>query len=835
MKNSFYRLGNAPFVIFRTKNIVKMILDAYNVFISKGLVRDGGEGMKRYDLNHGWTFYENDEGMGFNFGRIEGKPITLPHDFIIKKERKADAPGGAGNGYFGQGQGNYKNVLSIPAEWQGKTVLLDIDGAYMNAEVVLNGQLLALHPYGYTPFLTDLTSALRFDGRKNTLKVTTQSRQPSSRWYAGGGLYRSVNLWVGNPIQIRPWDVFVSTVKADEEAALLKAKVRVTGPEGLDTPITVKVSLKNVEGGVVAEETGTANLQQFADLELLLSVNNPHLWNLENPYLYTWQAEVSTEEGLQDMAEGTCGIRTIAISVESGFELNGKPLKLKGGCLHHDNGLAGACAYPKAEERKIKLLKSVGYNAVRISHYPPSLELLEVCDRLGMLVLDEAFDVWRLSKTPMDYHLYFEDWWERDLESMVLRDRNHPSVITYSIGNEIGERDGSSDGAAWSKKLAEKVRSLDNTRFVLSALCGVFEDPEEGGSNFDANEVAPDLNNDSWAARTEEFVAPLDIVGYNYLFARYENDHEKYPERIMMGTETHSLTTWDNWQAVMAHPYVLGDFIWTAMDYLGEVGVGKVYWESDGGHFAFMAPYPWRTSWQSDLELTGEQRPQSVFREIMWGKEEKSALYTTHPKHFGEKYMCTNWSWPDVNDSWTFEEEYVGKPVKVDVYGAGDEAEFFVNGKSLGRAPMERQVATLDVNYEPGVLEAVVYRDGQELSRCSLMTAGEAVKLAMRPEETTLNADGRDLCYLHVDIVDAEGRRLPADERVLTCKLEGEGAELVAIGSGCPCTEDPIGADWCHAWRGTAVIILKAHQPGKIKVSVEAEGLTGCQLEVEAK
>lgn len=789
--------------------------------------------MKHLELNHGWTFYENDEGMGFNFGRIEGTPVTLPHDFIIKKPRKADAAGGPANGYFGEGQGNYKLELDAPAEWQGKTVLLDVDGAYMNAEVMLNSQLLSIHPYGYTPFLTDLTPALRFDSKKNNLRVTTQSRQPSSRWYSGGGLYRSVGLWVGEPIHIRPWDVFVTTKEANAENATVQMKVTVTNTTGQEKQAVVKGRLVDAAGKIVAEVSEHVTIPAGAAVAMLtLAVTAPHLWNLEDPYLYTWQAEVETEDAICDLTEGTCGIRTIAISVERGFELNGQSIKLKGGCLHHDNGLAGACAYPKAEERKIQILKSVGYNAVRISHYPPSLAMLEVCDRLGMLVLDEAFDVWRLSKVPMDYHLYFEDWWERDIEYMVMRDRNHPCVITYSIGNEIGERDGSSNGAYWSRKLADKVRSLDDTRFVLSALCGVFEDPEEGGSNFDANAVAPDLNTDSWADRTKEFVEPLDIVGYNYLYARYEGDHEKFPDRIMMGTETHSLTTWENWQAVMAHQYVLGDFIWTAVDYLGEVGVGKVYWEDDPSPFAFMTPYPWRTSWQSDIELTGEQRPQSCFREIMWGRKDKAALYTTHPNRYGMKCHSTDWSWADVNDSWTFEEEYIGKPVKAEVYGAGDEAEFILNGRSLGRSPFEKMKAFLDVPYEKGTLEAVVYEQGQEISRCSLTTVGEPVKLMLRAEEDSLKADGRDLCYIHVDIVDAQGRRLPADERKLTCHVEG--AELVAIGSGNPCTEDPIGENWCHAYRGTAVILLKTLQTGNVTVTVEAEGLVSGEILVQA-
>lgn len=804
--------------------------------------------MKQYELNDSWLFYESNEAMSFSRGQKEGKRVNLPHDFIVTKPRTADAAGGAANGYFGEGEGVYKKDLEVPAEWQGKTVLLDIDGAYMNTEVMLNGELLALHPYGYTPFLVDLSPALHFDGKKNRLKIITQSRQPSTRWYSGGGLYRSVNVWVGNSIHIRPWDVFVRTVQADETQAEIQMTVTITNLSGLAKQSQVQGEIFDPAGKSVAKVSQAVVISECqknddivktqTTVELCLKVEHPSLWEPDSPDLYTWRISVEADGETLDRAEDTFGIRTIAVSVEHGFQLNGKSIKLKGGCIHHDNGFVGACAYPKAEERKIRILKSVGYNAVRISHYPPSTAMLRACDRLGMLLLDEAFDVWRLSKVPLDYHLYFEDWWERDIEAMVLRDRNHPCVITYSIGNEIGERDGKSEGAKWSAKLTAKVRTLDSTRFVLSALCGIFPDPEEGGTNFEANLDADNQENDVWAEVTEEFVKPLDIVGYNYLYQRYEKDHARYPERIMMGTETHSYTTWENWQAVMAHPYVLGDFIWGAVDYMGEVGVGKVYWEKDAEPFQFMTPYPWRTSWQSDIDLTGEQRPQSKFREIMWGRKDKAALYTTHPKHYGESSRGTGWHWDDVAESWMFEEAYIGSLVKTEVYGAGEEAEFILNGKSLGRVPFEKMKAVMDVPYEKGTLEAVVYENGGEISRAMLQTVEDPVKLVLRAEEDTLLADGRDLCYVHVDLVDKAGRRHPFDERKLTCRIEGEGgaeAEFVAIGSGNPCTEDQIGADWCHAFHGTAVVIFKAVKPGAIRVTVEADGIEAGSIEVQAE
>lgn len=789
--------------------------------------------MKKIDLNKSWSFYESNESMSFAFFKPKSEIVNLPHDFIINKPRSADAEGGPGNGYFGQGQGVYKKILEVPAEWEGKTVLLDIDGAYMNTEVALNSELLALHPYGYTPYQVELSQALRFDGRKNELKIITQSRQPSSRWYSGGGIYRSVCLWVGNSVHIKPWDVFVTTPEVSESSAVVNFNVTVSNKEADKKEGVIVCEVFDAEGKSVAvAQQGIALVSEsevVCDVKLI--VDKPSTWDLDNPYLYTYKVSVCANEITLDETEDTFGIRTISVDTVNGFMLNGRTIKLQGGCLHHDNGFLGASAYPKAEERKIKILKSVGYNAVRISHYPPSLAMLKACDRLGMLLLDECFDVWRLGKVPLDYHLYFEDWWERDIKLMVKRDRNHPCVITYSIGNEIGERDGRNNGALWAKKLNDKFKSLDPTRFTLSAICGIFDEDFEIGSNFDANNLIE--KEDTWGEKTKEFVAPLDIVGYNYLMDRYEKDHKTFPNRVMAGTETHSFTTYENWERVKKYPYVIGDFIWAAVDYLGEVGVGKVYWEKDKEQFSFMTPYPWRTSWQSDILLTGKRRPQSYYREIMWEHTDDTYLFTTHPKHFGEKFRGTNWHWYDVNEDWSFEEEYLGKMVKVDAYGPGDEAEFILNGRSLGRVPYEKLIATMDIPFEKGTLEVVSYKDGKEISRAQLVTVGPANKLVLTPEEGTLAADSMDLCYIHVEIQDENSNCLPADERELRVKLSGP-AEFMAIGSGSPCTEDHIGHTKCHAYHGSAVVILKASQPGEVVVTVEADGVMAGSCTVQA-
>jgi beta-galactosidase len=787
--------------------------------------------MIRQDLNKNWSFYESNEGMSFIFHKPEAKVINLPHDFIITKPRSANAEGGPANGYFGQGEGVYKKQLDIPVEWEGKTVILDIDGAYMNTEVAMNGELLGLHPYGYTPYLVDLSSALRFNGKKNELKIITQSRQPSTRWYSGGGIYRGVALWVGNPVHIKPWDVFVTTPVVEDEKATVNLNITVSSKELENREVTLACEILDAGSRVVASGGIVTTLAAEASTgcDIILSVKNPIKWDLDTPYLYTYKITVKADGAILDETEDTFGIRTISIDTVNGFQLNGKTIKLKGGCLHHDNAFAGACAYPKAEERKIEILKSVGYNAVRISHYPPSLAMLKTCDKQGMLLLDECFDVWRMGKMPLDYHLYFEDWWERDIELMVKRDRNHPCVISYSIGNEVGERNGKGDGANWARRLNDKFKSLDPTRFTMSGICGIFDDDAELGNNFEANA----MSDNNWAEITKAYAEPLDIVGYNYLYERYEKDHEIFPERVIVGSETHSFKTYDNWEAVQKNPHVIGDFIWAAVDYLGEVGTGKLYWEKSGEPFSFMAAYPWRSSWQSDILLTGKRRPQSYYREIMWEHTTNTYLFTTHPEHYGENFFGMNWHWYDVNEDWSFSEVYLGKPVKVDAYGSGDEAEFILNGRSLGWVPYEKLIATMDIPYEKGTLEAVTYRGGVEISRAVLRTAGQAVSLILTPEENHLSADSQDLCYIHIDIIDEQGIRLPADERELQVKLTGP-AEFIAIGSGSPCTEDQIGDSKCHAYHGAAVILLKAYEAGEIEVTVEAEGVKMGTCKVEA-
>ena len=802
--------------------------------------------MRKESLNLNWSFREHD--AFFLEPPREALTVNLPHDYIVNRPRSASAYGAAPNGFFGDGEGVYEKILEIPEEWAGKRTVLDIDGAYMNTEVELDRELVSQHPYGYTPWLVDLTG--RLTPGSHTLKIKTQSRQPSTRWYSGGGLYRGVSLWVGEETGILPWDLFVTTPEADAERALVKVEIMLStaAAQAKDAVITARVA--DAAGNTVAEGELHTRVRpgEKAKSGLWMTVENPALWSPDTPNLYTLRVKVSVAGQAEEEAETLFGIRRYEADAERGLRLNGKPLKLKGGCIHHDHAFLGSAAYPRAEERKIQILKAAGYNAVRISHYPPSLAMLEVCDREGMILLDEAFDCWRTGKVAMDYHLYFEDWWERDVTCMVLRDRNHPCVFSYSIGNEIWERDGSGDGYAWAHRIADKIRSLDSTRFVTSALNGIFDADafvkalkEAGGDpskvNFQNLEQKQN-EEDAWGKKTADYASALDIVGYNYLFRRYADDHKKFPGRVIMGTETHPFNTYDYWKATMDNPHVIGDFIWTAFDNLGEAGVGRVVWNSSGEAHGFMGGYPWRSCFQGDMDLCGYRTGQSYYREIMWeafeGGSDKMALYTTHPCHYGDGFWGTGWHWRDVEDSWNYGEEWIGKPVPVFAYADAEEVEFLLNGRSVGRAKVEKLEAAMDIPYEKGKLEAVAYRGGKQIARAALETTGPACRVAAAADRAEIRADQQDLAYVALTLTDGNGARVPDETRKIHIEVTGAG-HLAGIGNGNPCTEENYGTPYCLAYEGRAMAAVVADTAGEIRIRAWADGLEPAEITVQAR
>lgn len=753
--------------------------------------------MKKTCISKGWLLNAP--------GTNGWKNVDLPNDYSITQKRTPNAPGGASNGFFNGGAGTYVKELDIPAE--KKHYILDVDGAYMNAQISLGDFLLAKHPHGYTPFLVDLTPRVKF-GEKNRLTIKTDDLQCSTRWYSGAGIYRDVYLFEGGDIRIEPWDLNVETPAAD----LVKVSLTVTADRKAD--ITLRLEILDAAGSRAAycENNLTADGKTTNNADF--TINDARLWNIEDPYLYTLRAQIIENGAVIDTEELRFGIRTISADAKNGLLINGIPVKLRGGCIHHDHGVLGAADYPAACRRKLEKLRDAGFNALRIAHNPPSELLLDLCDEMGIIVMDEAFDCWRLEKGgKFNYHRYFDEWWERDIELMVRRDRRHTSVIAFSIGNEIPESRGNTDGDEWSKCLSDKIRELDPTRFVTSATY----------------QMTPA---DVWADNTAGYYAPLDICGYNYLYGRYEKDHEQFPERVIWGSETHAIRFYDSWHTVLRNPYVIGDFTWTAYDNLGEAGTGRALWARDG-HIPgiSLAEYPWRSCYQGDLDLCGYRRPQSYFREAVWIGG-VTRLYTTHPEHYNEGFSGTGWHWYDVLDSWTFDEKYVGKPVKCEVYTDADEVEWFINGRSLGRSKPEKAIAYMDVPYEKGELSVVSYKDGGEWGRAALHTVGKPNGVSVAAETGEINADNRDLCYFDISVVDEKGDRVPDAKTRLTCIVEG--GELMGIFSGDPKNEDQYGSDVCHAFEGRAVAIVRTAKPGEVTITVGGEGLIAGSCRIKA-
>ncbi len=771
--------------------------------------------MKRECISKDWLFSSPE---------CRSEKIDLPHDYSISLPRNPKSPGGASNGFFDGSDGTYVKYFD---KADSEHTILHIDGAYMCARVSLNEDQLTMHPYGYTPFLVDLSEKLNKD-KPNKLRISTQNIQPSTRWYSGAGLYRDVFLWTGGKVRIEPWDMFITTSRIDGVDATISVAARITSDMDCDIELINKII--SPDGEVIKSVSENISVREGKnDFEFTYEISDAMLWNVDTPNLYEMNSEIICNGKTEDTHAERFGIRTVTADAVNGLLINGEQVKLKGGCIHHDHGALGGAAFPAAEYRKLKKLKDAGYNAVRIAHHPPSLVLLEICDSLGLYVMDEAFDMWHTQKSWLDYSLWFYDWYAKDIESMVLRDRNHPCVISYSIGNEITEREGTSDGYKWSKILSDEIRKYDNTRLVTSAVCSFWGRPDANapqGYDYGLKAMLDEYENDLqyWADKTEEYIEPLDIAGYNYLYERYEYDHERYPERVIWGSETHALNIYHSWKKVMDYNYVIGDFTWTAYDNIGEVGTGRSLWARDGVITGIsLAKYPWRLCYQGDFDLCGYRRPQSYFRECVWRKDCEPKIFTTHPEHYGEGFTGTGWHWYDVCDTWTFEDEYIGKPVKVDVYTDADEVRFELNGKEIGTAKAVDNIATIDIPYEKGEIKATSYRNGAVVKSSSLKTVGDVCSVAVIPETDSICADNRDLCYFDIIIVDKDGNRVPCADNEIFCSCTG--GELMCVFGGNPANEDDYASNSCHTFYGRAVAIVRTKTPGNVELTVISKDL----------
>ena len=708
-------------------------------------------------LNAGWQFVENDS----NFTRAT--TVSLPHDWSILHRFDREAPAGGGGGYLATGKGWYRRTLTLSRDYVDKKVRLYFEGVYMNSEVYVNGQLAGGHPYGYSSFWVDATPYVNIGNNEIVVSVDN-SRQPNCRWYSGSGIYRNVWLVTTPKTYIDDWSVAVST------------------------PDTRHVHLTAT---VVLPDGTTRPLQQDVEVE------NPRLWSPDDPYLY--HAELTIPEG--DCIPVTYGIRTIDYSAEKGLTLNGKPLKLNGACVHHDNGILGAAAYDDAEYRKARLMKEAGFNAVRTSHNPPSEAFLRACDELGLLVIDEVFDGWREKKNDndYDYSILFDKWWQRDVDAMVLRDRLHPSIFCWSTGNEVIERK-KIEIVKTAHLLALRVRQNDPMRRPVTSALAAWD------SDWDIY---------------DPLAAEHDIVGYNYMIFKHGSDHERVPDRVMMQTESYPRDAWRNYQTVQNNSYVLGDFVWTGLDYVGESGIGRYYYEGDVPGESWERPlYPWHAAYCGDVDLTGERKPISYYRSLLWNGGATS-MAVREPDGYRGKVKTSMWStWP-TQRSWTWP-GWEGKPIEVEVYSRQPKVSLYLNGQLVGTQETKEMKATFRLNYQPGTLRAEA---GSE--RSELQTAGKPAAIRLTAEEQAMVGE---LAFVAVEIVDAQGRVVPTADTELTFSAGGT-ATLIAAGNADIKDEDPYFDAKHRAWHGRALAVLRSTgKKGRATLTVTAEGLPTARL-----
>ncbi len=769
--------------------------------------------MRRLGFDRGWRFRLGEIPEAIWRGNLDDsgwRLLDLPHDWSIELEREPGSPSGSAGGYFPTGIGWYQRRFSAPDEWRGKKVLVEFEGVYMNAEVWLDEHFLGRHPYGYTSFDYDLTPHFAL-GSEHVLRVLVDnSCQPNSRWYSGSGIYRHVWLWVGDRLHVPLHGVFVETPEVSPSDATVRVRTTVANETETDQDVTLRSRIVRPSGrtadAVDLPETILAG--DRLDCTQELAVRRPKLWSPDSPQLYRVETELRVGRRVVDAATTLFGIRSLEFSAEAGFRLNGEPLDLRGGCVHHDNGPLGAASYDRAEERKVELLKANGFNAVRGAHNPPAPAFLDACDRLGLLVIDEAFDCWQNGKNLADYHVSFDDWWRRDLDSMLVRDRNHPCVIMWSIGNEVVER-GRPEGARLGRLLGDHVRGVDPTRPVTAGVNG---------------------GHDGWPwEQLDELFATLDVCGYNYAESAYRPDHTRSPGRVVYGSESMARNAFEHWTSVLELEHVIGDFVWTALDYLGEAGIGRVHF--DGGSAPLLGSYPWHQASCGDLDLCGFKRPQSFYRDVLWRRAEPLFIAVHAPVPAGITPTVTAWGWPDVRPSWTWP-GWEGQTLRVDVYSACESVELFLDGESLGTKRAERLIASFDVPYRPGTLRAVGSSGDRDLAECELASAGEPAALRLMPDSDRIRRDPGGLSFVTVEVVDAAGLLHPNADHTVRFAVEGVGS-IAAVGSGDPASSEPYTGDRRSAYRGRCLVVLKSGgERGEIRLRAEAEGLAAAETAI---
>ena len=780
---------------------------------------------QRISFNPNWLFTLGDPAgaQQVAFDTTSWQPVSLPHDWSIAGTFSQEHPSGGGGGYLPGGMGWYRKTFQLTQADLDKTVRIEFDGVYKNCTVWINDHPVGFHPYGYTSFAYDLTPHLH--AGQNLLAVRVDNtQQPDARWYSGSGIYRNTWLVLTDPLHVAHWGTYVTTPSVSDQLAQVCVRTRLRNDGNVERGCTLRTTILDAAGGVVASNEAAHPVLPHHEHEAVqfIKVPDPIRWDVENPYLYLVRSEICQGDSVLDEYETPFGIRTIRFDADQGFLLNGQQVKINGVCLHHDGGCVGAAVPIRLWERRLEILKEMGCNGIRVSHYPPAPEFLDLCDRMGFLVMDEAFDEWRQGKFTYGYHDYFDDWAIADLKSMVRRDRNHPSVVIWSVGNEIPEQS-LPEGVGILRMLLDVVHQEDPTRPVTSAC-----------DNIAAHIPA-----------TQEFLDLLDVVGYNYA-GRWEDrrekyyslDHHRFPHWKMIGTEnisipglrgeyslegegwwgpypTQSITAEQLWRFTRTYDYIAGDFMWTGIDYLGETR------------------WPHRSSSFGVIDLCGFPKDGYYFYQSQWTAEPMLHLFP-------------HWNW----------EGKEGQFIPVLCYTNCDSVELFVNGRSFGvksyvfpmrgldiskgwgeqdfrrmRHPTTADLhLSWDVPYEPGILRAVGKKDGEVVCEKEILTAAEPARLEVTADRLRLSADGHDVAHITVRVLDDAGHLHPNANNLIDFKIEGAG-QMIGVDNGDPASHEPFQANQRRAFHGMCLAVVQsASQAGEIRVNVTSPGISDQRL-----
>ena len=841
-------------------------------------------------------------------------PVTLPHDAMLSEPRTQESTGEGNIGWYIGGDYEYTKNFFVPEEYKGKKVLIEFEGIYHNGEVYINGKKAAYRPYGYTNFYVDTEGFFQY-GKENEIKVIARNAdQPNSRWYSGTGIYRPAYLYVGEEKHIPVNGVKIRTLSYDP--ARIEVVVKTSSPG----EVSLKIEFEGSKVlGVIGESTKIGNVNndkiissdnknmqpnesvqtgkngqksELAQVEaeknnqeaayqaiFQLDVPNAKLWDTEHPNLYTCKAIFGEDEVTE-----TFGIRELIWNPQVGMTINGERVILRGACFHHDNGVLGACTYPEAEERKMRILKENGYNAVRSAHYPCSKALLDACDRVGMLMMDEYVDVWYIHKTKYDYAGQLADWWKQDLKDMVDKDYNHPSVIMYSTGNEVAET-AQEKGIALTGDMTNYLHSLDSTRpvtcginiffnFLSSIGLGVYSDDkaEKSAGNAEKNAAQAAGKNEKKVVksgektvnkatengkkglgstkpekkkkpvgsefyntlaclvgdyfmkcgatlypcdlRTKDAYANMDIAGYNYGIFRYKHDLKKYPNRLILGSETFCKDAYSFWEIAKKNKRIIGDFVWAGWDYIGEVGDGAAEYSD----YKFEDPATRMTGGNGRIDLNGKPRAEAAYTRVAFERE-TGPFIAVDPVYQKEKLRLTGWQLTKALESWAWD-GCNGETAKVEVYARAAQVELFINGKSVGKKKVKKCRANFNTTYQNGEITAVSYdENGKEINRYSLCTAGKETVLQVRPEEKIVKPEG--LAFIQLQYTDNKGIWKPMEKHNI--KVTVENGVLKGLGSPAPYVKGNYTDHTVATYYGEAMAVVQADGNGPVKVTVADE------------